>query len=438
MRFDSLGSSAKRTGLLTVVLSSLYISTLPGRTTAGQLDIRVGTGYEFLSQEFFLDSAALAGEDSLLTNWSLTNTYLDDFKVKLMLAYIPDEERLSQFTATYEQSADFIRSRINADFKTAAYGQRLTLEGELEGKARYRGDVEVGDEYLQGFGRARLYQPINGNLTLRMDLKADGVKFDQPATYIYNYWRVGGSIGLEKSFESFSFADVNLFIQSRLVPDSTDLAYLNLGLEGAYYGFYNGGDLYLLARLEHKNYNQPDHKDDHYRIGLDGRNKTGLGQGWFTSQQVNLELVMYNPDDPVNYDYTRLETRLGLGLEHRGLTVSLGPELERLAEEKTDMVSGEDYWEYGGGVEIDLLSRETLISADAFWGLRNNNQTYELENDLSIQTDFTYQRLSLLGDVNFARHWNFNILFSGEWEWHDQEEENSRLFLLSTGFTYQF
>ena len=55
-----------------------------------------------------------------------------------------------------------------------------------------------------------------------------------------------------------------------------------------------------------------------------------------------------------------------------------------------------------------------------------------------LQSNFIYERLNLIADWNIFGGLNFNIIFSAEWEWHENEEENSQIFLLSSGLKYRF
>ena len=57
----------------------------------------------------------------------------------------------------------------------------------------------------------------------------------------------------------------------RRVPDSLELNYLSAGAEGSFFGFYDKNELDLFLRLEHRNYNTPENRDDYNRFELDGR-----------------------------------------------------------------------------------------------------------------------------------------------------------------------
>jgi hypothetical protein len=78
-----LRRSPNRTGLILVLLLGIVSPVLAG----GDFSFKAGLGYEFISQEFFLDSLAEIGADSLATITSLKTTYLDDIRGQLSLTY---------------------------------------------------------------------------------------------------------------------------------------------------------------------------------------------------------------------------------------------------------------------------------------------------------------------------------------------------------------
>jgi hypothetical protein len=409
----------------------LAASAINPAVKADQFEWRLGGGYEFMSQEYFFDSATWSGADSLIDYQSLTSTYLDDFKTTLSLDFFPGPDRLSVLRARYEQSSEFIRGRVGADLGSSVTSL-FAMDGELEGRIRYRGDQEDGDDYLRAYSRLRLNQPLSQSVTLKSHAKIDGVKFRDPSEFVYDYIRVGGAVGLQAVLPDYSLAELSFFLQNRTVPDTSELSYFSMGANLAYNGLYGCGDFDLLARLERKTYRQPDDKDDHFRLELQGQNRTTLWESWFFRQEGVLEVMLFGSQDPVNYDYTRTRFEAGFGADKGTVTVSIGPALERLAEEASELLGSENYWEYGGQVEIDYLGGESaFLSAEGSWGTR------DLDREDETQTGFLYQRLLLLADVGLARNWRVNLLFSGEWEWHHVTTEDSRLYLLSAGVTRQ-
>jgi hypothetical protein len=84
-------------------------------------------------------------------------------------------------------------------------------------------------------------------------------------------------------------------------------------------------------------------------------------------------------------------------------------------------------------VDADLMMINRLfLSAESTTGLRN----LKYEDDL--QSDYTFERVNLIGDLKIIAGLNLNFLMSAEWEWHSNSNENSALYLLSSNLTYTF
>ncbi len=417
-------------GLLLLLAATAGLSR---PVSASGLSVQAGLGYDLLSQEYFLDSATAAGPDSLIVNWALTTDYLDDLKGQLWLTYSPLADGSLELRGRYDQTAEFVRVRLGGDLSTNWQQRRLQLFGEVELKDRYHGESEFGDSYLRGYARGKLSQPLSQSLKLSLQLKTDGVQFASASTYSYNHFRLGGDISLQKLFGGFSSGDIRLTITHRRVPDSVQLNYLAVGAEAGLLAFYDRGELDLVAGLVKKDYSQEDHKDDHYRLLFEANHRFRLGRGWFSRQRLETELTLYHPDDPINVDYSEAGLALLGGIESGPYSLAVGPVFRFLDERKSEFSTGEDYAETGLQITLDCLTPGRLFaSAESTLGRRN------LKTESDLQTDFSFERLSLIGDLSITATLYLSLLFSAEWEWHDRPEENSRMYLLSSNLTYSF
>ncbi|MGD8922133.1 MAG: hypothetical protein PVH24_02710, partial [Candidatus Zixiibacteriota bacterium] len=107
--------------------------------------------------------------------------------------------------------------------------------------------------------------------------------------------------------------------------------------------------------------------------------------------------------------------------------------VEMLREETSDFSVIEDYVEIGAKLMIDFMRAGNLFgSLESYTGVRN------LRSESSLQSDFRYERINLIGDWNITRALNLNVLLSAEWEWHDSTAENNNILLLSSGLSYTF
>jgi hypothetical protein len=420
-------------GLCVAVLTLVLTGGLCKSLQAAGLNFRVGVGYDFLSQQYFLDSASLGGPDSLLTDWALKTNYLDDVKGQFALTFNPYNDRRLELQSSYEQTPEFMRMRFGGDLRSKFGATKLDFNSELEWRDRYRDSSDFGDSYLSGYFKTRLSTPVSVSTTAKFQIQTDGVNFRSPSDFSYNYYRLGGKAALTKSYENFSFADVRLFVMTRQVPDSLELNYLNFGVEGSLFGFYDGVELDLFTRLERKDYNQLSNKDDHNRFELSALNKVNIGQSWLSRQELDIELVFYSSVDPVNYDYGRVGLALLYGYENNGVSVAVGPDFEYLDEQENDLLESEDYFESGAKIDLDYMKMDGLFySIESILGYRN------LKYESELQSDFSFERLNVIADVRILSVLSLSVLFSAEWEWHQQKEENSQVYLLSSSLGYAF
>jgi len=401
---------------------------LAGNSFSSNLEIRASLGYDFVSQEYFLDSVIT---DTTLSIWQLESSYLDDFKGRLAIHYRPFDDRRLELQTSYEQSSELYRFRSQSDWHPRFGNSRFDLSTEIERRGRHRGENEFGDSYYFGYTRAALTTSVSEKTNLKFQLSGEFVSFDSAADFNYNYYRLGPKFGISRIFEGFSFLDANFYFVSRQVPDSSELDYLSFGIEGSFLGIMEGGDIDLYSRLERKNYNRTDVQDDHFRVDFDGRGKIKMGAKYFTQFELQTEIVLYNRQDPLNFDYGRTGWAILAGIENNGWSVGAGPTFELLMEQEGTYNAAEDYFEMGGKVEIEVLKAGRIFgSIESILGYRN------LSVEEQFYTDFVFQRLNTLGNITLVQGLNLNWLFSAEWEWHDLQQDNSQIFLLSTNLTY--
>ncbi len=412
----------------TLILAGGYYTS-----EAAGFSYKAGIGYDFLSQEYFLDSAAQESADSVLTEWSLKTDYLDNVKGFLSFAVSPFSKRTLELTSRYEQTSDFIRLKFLSDLNTKLGKNRLDINSEIDWRKRHRGEENFGDNYIFGYSRAKLSIPSTDRLKTIIQMQGEFVQFDSVSSTSYNYYRVGGKLGIEKLFENFSFGDIGLTFTTRQVPDSTGLNYVDFGLVGSYFGFYDQGEIDFFGRLGRKDYNQVDGRNDFWRVEIDGRNKIQLSERNFAKQEVEFELTDYDPTDPVNLDYYRLEVTILAGFETAFFTAGIGPEFEALHEAKDDFAVSEDYVEIGAKIDLDYIKAGRLfLAVESVLGKR------DLKDNNELITDYTFERVNLIGDLKIFKGLSLSALFSAEWEWHQIATNDSEIYLLSSSLTYGF
>jgi hypothetical protein len=73
-----------------------------------------------------------------------------------------------------------------------------------------------------------------------------------------------------------------------------------------------------------------------------------------------------------------------------------------------------------------------FLSAESVIGYR------DLKDNDELLTDYTYERISLIGDIKLVGGLSLNMLLSAEWEWHRIATNDSETYLLASSLMYSF
>jgi len=417
-----------RIGLVLILLISLSPLVQAGDGVV----FKAGLGYEFLSQEFFLDSLAEIGVDSLETITSLKTTFLDDVRGQLSLTYISPDQRRLELSGTLEQTPDIFRARFTSGYRPQWGKLKMHLNWELDWRESIADSAEAGNGYVLGYGKAKFMLPISEISTLWWQVRSEFIRFDSGGDYSFDHNRFGGKLGLSWSMADLSSLSVNSFLMTRAVPDSSELDYRTYGAEISYFGFKRRSSLDLFARLEKKDYQLPSGQDDYVRFELVGRHSVSFGGRFFSRQELDMEALYFDQSDYVNRNYRRVKAVLQIGIQGTELSAALGPHLEFFSEAREELVSGQDYFEGGVKANLDFFRPNLFGLLESTVGHRN------IYSEADLLSDFVFHRVNLVFDWTFWEIMSLNAMASGEWEWHENKAENSQLFLVSSWLTCRF
>lgn len=414
---------------ITLVLLTSFLALSAGNLRA-ETSFQAGIGYDFLSQQYFLDSVTTEGSDSVLANWSLQTDYFNDVKGMLSARYRPfDDDRLD-ITGRYEQTADFLRLRLNQFSRLDFSGHKLYLSGEYELKSQVGDSAEFGDDYWRGFGQARYSLPVTEKLQWKTQVGGEYTDFATTSSTSYDHSRIVAKTGLESIFAGFSFAQFDLFFSSRNVPSSGDLSYRCFGLEGSLWWLAGRADVDVTGRLERKDYDAFLDEDDYTFAEINARSGLKLGDLWIIRKEADFELLHYVAEESVGSGYQRLRLLAMLGVEGETTSLLLGPQVQYLTQEGGVFEETEDYLEIGGRLSAELFKLDRLfLTAESTLGHRNH---YDAGG---FWSDFVFERLSMVGSLRLPFDLTWDLFFSAEWEWHDISQDDSRIYLLSTNLT---
>ena len=410
------------------------LAPLAAKAASGQgFSFRAGVGYDFLSQQYFVDSITVSGADSVLTQWSLTSEYLNDLKGRFEVAFRQTGKNQLELRSLYEQTPDILKLKLNSDWHRETFLGELRWRSQINWRDQYSSNGSDLGSYISGSTVARVKKPVGLNTTLWGQVQGDITNFYGSTNYGYDHFRVGGKAGVEQTLGLLSLASLNGFYLARQVADSQNLDYSSFGLEGSFSGSTERLDIDLLSRWESKDYNRPDGENDYSRFEADLLSRLALGQRFFSRQRVEAEITSYDPTDLLNNSYQRYSLTLLGGMQLGGLELAIGPDFELLRETVDDTSSAEDYLEAAGIADISYFSAKGMfVSLESRLGHR------QLEYTNEYQSNFIFYELLLITDWTIHKRVNLNLLLSTEWEWHDNTSYDNRVLLLSTGLTYAF
>lgn len=418
-----------------LIILFLFFAVIIRADDSGDFSFKLGLGYDFVSQEYFLsssryDTSFAPDPDGLLTATLLKKDYLDDKKGLVYFKYDSKAEGRFILEAGWEQTPDLFRALGWAHFSLGSYGNRLETDFNLEVKERCRGAAEAGEELSVFEGEVDYRRRFSESAESKFRLFGERVAFDSTGLLVYDYSRVGGEVGISINTTDFSTLYVSTHIEKRNVPDSCQLDYSlirgNLGYFGTLLGSQISGEL----AVESKDYGWSDSRDDYTLTTFFSNLKVPIGQGFFLRLESHLENFNFRVEGSFNNDYILARSGLILGREYDLISVTLGPKIEVLSIE-TDYQNDDDYFEYLAFAGFDYYSYGGI-----FLLVENELGKRNYRNDPSYYSDFTFNRVSIIGTLKILKNLSVDILFSAEWEWHKIDSDDSRLYLFSSGLTY--
>ena len=413
-----------------LLLAVIFHSSPLNADTTNPLELRVGIGYDFITQEYFLDSTLYSPEPGL-TSAMLKKEYLDDKKGLIHLRYKPPGKSKLILETGWEQTPDLYRALGRGFWGLTSPRQSLEADFNFEAKQRCHGAAEAGEELAMLDGNLKYRQKLGERLETELRVSGESVSFDSTGGVVFDYSRVAAEMGLEYLTEGLNSIYLKGRIEHRRVPDSSRLDYQGFKSSLGYLGEPFGCPLVAEGSLEFRNLNQEINRGDYFLYSLDADARIPLGKEFFLEPNLNLERFDYRSDDYSETDY--LLARLGIdgGREYSQWSPFIGPRFEFLSTGGD--FQEEDYFEYSISAGCDIYTGEGfLLSIENQFGKRGY-----LKKSAYL-SDFTLNRLTLIGDSKIWANITLSLLFSGEWEWHGLESDNTRLYLLSSTLSFTF
>jgi hypothetical protein len=415
-------------GIVFILFATLFhVTSTSASDSIPRFFSRFGMGYESVSQGFYTLTADTA---DALTIATLETSTLDDLRTQGTIGFT---WRGLILETGLDYTPELWRYRLRSDYRVRNRILSLRAQGNLDRRKRHDGDLRAGDEHLVGNLRTRTEVRLSEMSDLWLSTSLESVEFDSTSGSVQSSRTLGGRLGYTHHFGFLSSLSISPFLQSRNVPDSSDLIYQSSGLESNLLVLQERLDFDAILRLENRKYDRVGEFGDFTLFDGSLRHRLRLGGSMLQTSRTESELYLYRESDSLNLDFWQVQTRQLIGAAVGRFEFLIGPYIGWLAQSPDTSAYREDYFEYGTAVSADMVGdfRGTA-------GLEMTLAYRKLRYPSEYQTDFLVLRGNFIGDYRIIGNLSASLFLTSEWEWHKESSDNSRISLLSGGFEYRF
>ena len=332
------------------------------------------------------------------------------------------------------------RDRLTAGYRyDSGVGSRFELDSESEverGKIFERDETDVRQAFVgrwsrrMGNGRDRL--EIYGRGELR---RVEGDSLFFPQSYNMGTARVSWArdIGL------LSTIDIGYGLRSTAVVDSAPGSYVEHEIT-ALYDAYGGSSYYLSAEASatRRDYIHDDNSSaTGWAVLARGTARYSASLALDLEARPYLELARHDIPDFVYYDYQKIGLDLGLKArsgEKIGWELLPGGEFLRAPG-----FEREDYDQGHVSLGFDVMSTGLWLDVSCKIGRRDYASPAPRDDLQSIpRSDYVFTELLLLAEKRVWGPVSLRVTGSHDVEWHELEEDDITIFLLSSELAYRF
>jgi len=421
---------------LSRILPTLLLLFAASRLGADDLKITVGAGYEYISTDYYLlrEDTLVIDQDSL-ESLKLTSDASNEFSFLGKLRYSRKIGDLFNLSLYNRASLSNESIRNNLDLRIEAGAFRLVNYMNLRDLDEGDDSTALNRDYLNNSTSASFRPHLGNGLYLDLENTFELTRYDEPSGYYYNYHYNKLSLGLEKNFGFKGRFGVAYRNDAKRVSDSSRLDFDRhvFRLAAEYSPGFNFRILfdneYSLKDSKKEN-NVEDNKLENMMLTVYMRPNALVSFRLYSE----LEYSNYDVEDFVYYDllYMRNELEFSISLNEY-LQAGLTPHY-RFYSARNEEFNSQDYKEFSiePGIEINI-GFDFWLDASFEIGKRK----YPNQED-GFLTDHNLYVLDLLVDTALNENLRFNLLGSIDWERHDEQSDNTTLYLISTLLEYTF
>jgi hypothetical protein len=402
---------------------------------AGDLKLSVGAGYDYISSDYYLlteDTLSISADS--LESLKRSSEASNEVGLIGRLRFNHELSDISRLEI-YNRGAITNESFKN-NFEAGLYIGYLSIENRLDVRNRDESDDEqINQDYISNLTSATFRPHLGHDFYLRIKNAYEFIRYNNPEEYLYDYNYNRLNLELEKDFGFEGRLSIGYRNDVKKVSDSARLEYDRHAflLSGEY-----SPSWMLRIRIDNdfsvKDSKKEDRLDDetleNFEVTINYDPAFDYGFRFYSQ----LEYTAYDTQDLAYFDqiYYRgeLEAKRAFGDK---LELSLTPHFRMLSAASAEF-GDQDFYEY---------SLEPGVSYNAglnFWldiSYEIGRRTYPNQLE-GFFTDHTLNKFNLFLDALIYGNLNFNLMASIDWENHNQPEDNTRLYFISTTLEYKF
>ncbi len=421
---------------LRVSFTAVLIMVMAAGLYADNLELTVGTGYEYISTDYYLlsEDTLIIDPDSL-ESLKLTSDASNEFSILGKLRYktkLSDLFDLNIYNRTSLSTESF---RNNLDIRLQAGAFRLYNYLNLRNLDSGDDQSGLNRDYINNSTSLIFNPDLGRGFELEMKNAFEFTRYDQPSGYYYDYNYNKFNLELTKNFGFEGRLTAGYRNDTKRVSDSSRLEFDRHVFR--FSAEYSPG--YKFRLYIDNEYALKDSKKDG---GLEDHSLENLILSAFYRPSAllsfklysELEYSDYDVEDFVYYDllYMRNDFEFCVTV-NESLELKMIPHYRFYSAGNAEF-DDQDYDEYSiePGFEYNL-GFELWLDASFEIGKRKYPG-----QESGILTDHNLYILDLLLDASISDNLRFNLLGSIDWERHQEKTDNTTLYLISTSLEYTF
>jgi hypothetical protein len=425
--------------LYALVATMLVLVFAENNPAKSEMQISGGFGYDYISSDYYLLTAdTLSITPDSVEQLKRTSEAVNEM---ILIGRVRYEHRFSdQFKldvynrTTYSEQA--LRNYLDFGIHYGSFRLENYFSFKQNNSPEIDNEESFSQDYITNQTSARFRPHLGSGFYLGVKNSYEFTRYDNPGGYYYDFSYNKLDFTFEKEFGLDGRISFGYRNDLKKVTDSTRLEYdRNIVMLYAEYSPSYNLRMELDNRYSSKNSKKEGSLDDEkledLQIVLDYQPSALISLRFYNQ----FEYITYDSQDIVYYDqiYLRSEFEAEFTLTNE-LEFSLTPHYRTLSAVE-DEFSDQDYVEYSlePGFSYMAMSGNLWVDFSFEFGRRDYSQ-----DDVDFFSDHVLYQLNLLFDLNLFDRLNLYLLGAVDWQRHENKQDNSTLYLLSSAIEYSF